>query len=341
MRRRKMLQVSALFSIGAASSALINACSSNQSTSNAPAVNAGTGSKALEIAAIPWIGWGQIHIAEAKGFFKEAGLNVKQTVFQTVTEVNTALLAKKADLACLVACDLLTLTAQASDLKFILASDYSGEVDSIVGAGIQSPADLKGKKLAREDIPYEVVFVEKYLQSIGLTDKDVEIVSLPVPDAAAAFAAGKVDAAAIYEPFVGKVLKERAGSTRLFTAKDTNIIINGLAGSQAALSARREEVVGYLRALEKATKFIQTNQKEAYELLAKWTGVTAEDVAAQMKQVKTLDTAANKTIAFADGNPLNIASSIDAAGPILVKTGKAPKLVAGKDLVDGSFVSAV
>jgi NitT/TauT family transport system substrate-binding protein len=339
MRRREILRSSALFTLGAVSTSILGSCG-NQDTQKTSG-NSSKGKSPLRVAMIPWIGWGSVHIAEQKGFFKAEGIEVQQTVFQTVSEVNTALLAKQMDLAWLVAVDLVVLTEKEPDLKFIYSSDYSGEVDAIVGYKINTAADLKGKKLAREDIPYEVVFTGKYLESVGLTDKDVQILSLPVPDATTAFIAGKVDAATIYEPFIGKALKERPGSKVLYTAKGTNVIPNGLAGSAKVLGDRREDTLAYLRAISKAMKFAKENPKESNELLAKWVGITAKEVEEQMKHVKLLDMEANKAIVFNAGNPLNVIQSIDSAAPILVKSGKAVKAVPGKGLVDDSFVKAL
>jgi NitT/TauT family transport system substrate-binding protein len=340
MRRRDILRSSALFAVGAVSTSVLGSCGKEEVKTN-PAAVAPTKKAPLRIALIPWIGWGGVHIAEVKGYFKEEGIEVKQTVFQTVTEVNTALLSKQMDLSWLVATDLLVLAAKAPDLKFIYACDYSGEVDAIVSHGINSPAELKGKKVAREDIPYEVVFTNKYLESVGLTDKDVQMVSLPVPDAHAAFIAGKVDAATIYEPFVGKALKGRPGSKVLYTAKGSNVIANGLAGDNSVLKTRREDVLAYMRAVAKGMAFAAANPKEANELVAKWVGATPAEVTSQMAQVRLLDMAANKSIVFDDANPLNVVNSINSAAPILLKAGKISKVLAGKDLVDGSFVKAL
>jgi NitT/TauT family transport system substrate-binding protein len=339
MRRRDILRSSALFAIGAVSTSVLDSCGKQSETKTATVIPA---KKApLRIALIPWIGWGGAHIAEVKGYFKEEGIEVKQTVFQTVSEVNTALLSKQMDLSWLVATDLLVLAAKAPDLKFIYACDYSGEVDAIVSHGINSPADLKGKKVAREDIPYEVVFTNKYLESVGLTDKDVQMVSLAVPDAHAAFIAGKVDAATIYEPFVGKALKGRPGSKVLYTAKGSNIIANGLAGDNSILKTRREDILAYMRAVAKGMAFAAANPQEANELVAKWVGATPAEVTSQMAQVRLLDMAANKSIVFDDANPLNVVNGINSAAPILLKAGKISKVLAGKDLVDGSFVKAL
>ena len=334
--RREILRSSALFTLGTLSTVVLGSC--GQPAANSPA-GSPSGKTPLRVALVPWVGWSSAHIADQKGFFKAEGIEVQQTIFQTVSEVNTALLAKQVDLAWLVAVDLLVLVEKAPDLKYIYASDYSGEVDAVIGVG--SAADLKGKKIAREDVPYEVVFANKFLESAGLTEETVEVISLPVPDATAAFVAGKVDAVVTYEPFIGKALKERPGAKVLFTAKNTNIIANGLAGSAPLLQERRNDVLAYLRALSQAMTFAQANPTAANELIAKWVGITPQEVAEQLPNVKLLDMTANKTIVFNASHPLNVMQSIDAAGPILVKVGKAPKALPGTSLVDDSFVKAL
>jgi NitT/TauT family transport system substrate-binding protein len=334
MRRREILRSSAFLTLGAIASGMLESCApETTTTTSAP-------KPPLRVAMVPWVGWGSLQIAEVKGFFQAEGIEVKQTVFQTVTEVNTALLAGQMDLAWLVATDLLLLVDKLPDLKFIFAADYSGDVDAIVGFGINSPADLKTKKFAREDIPYEVVFSNKYLESVGLTEKDVQILSLPVPDATAAFVAGKVDVAVLYEPFVGKALKGRPGAKRLFTGKGSNIIVNGLAGG-AVLKTRRDDVLAYLRAIAKGIKFGEENPQEANEILAKWTGVSAAEVADQLKQVRRLNMAENKAIVFNPSEPLHLVSSFDSAAQILLKTGKISKVLPGMGLIDDSFVKAL
>jgi NitT/TauT family transport system substrate-binding protein len=339
MRRRTVLQSSALFAIGALSTNLLGGCG-NQAAD----VKSGTGTsstKPLRVGLIPWLGWHGTYLADLKGLFKAEGVTVDQKVFQTVTEVNTALLANQIDLAWLVAVDLLVLTAQAPDLKNIMVSDYSGDVDAILGRGISGPADLKGKTIAREDIPYEVVFLGQYLQRAGLTAKDVKILSMTVPDGSAAFAAGKVDAVVTYEPFITKAIKEKPETKVLFSAAGTNIIPNSLAGHSKVLEDRREDVMAYMRAVDKGMKFAKDNPKEANEAIAKWTGITADEVADLMTKIKLLDIEANKSIAFNPQNPLNLLDSVESAAKILKSAGKIKKPVDSKTLIDDSLIKAL
>jgi NitT/TauT family transport system substrate-binding protein len=343
MRRRDIIRSSTFLTIGAVSTSIFGSCSNLLPTpTRSTDTDRITRSKApLRIGLIPWIGWGSAHIADVKGYFKAEGIEVEQTVFQAVSAVNTALLSKQVDMSWLVALDLLVLAAKAPNLKFIYACDYSGEVDAIVGHGIKNTVDLKGKKIAREDIPYEVVFTGEALKSVGLNNEDVQIVSLAVPDAHAAFIAGKVDAATLYEPFIGKSLKSRPGSKVLYTAKNSNTIANGLAADSSVLETRREDVLAYLRAIDKGVAFMKANPKAAHKLIAKWVGATPAEVTAQLAKVNLFNIATNKSVIFDERNALNVINSIDSAAIILKQTGKISKVLAGKDLVDGSFVKAL
>ena len=345
MRRRDIIRSSAFLTIGAVSTSIFGSCGkspqTSTSTTNVTSPASTEGKAPLRIALIPWIGWGSAHIADVKGYFQAEGIEVKQTVFQTVSGVNTALLSKQVDLCWLVALDLLVLATEAPNLKFIYACDYSGEVDAIVGHGIKNTADLKDKKIAREDISYEVVFTSEALASVGLSDQDVRIVSLAVPDAYAAFVAGKVDAATLYEPFISKALKGRPGSKVLYTAKNSNTIANGLVADSSVLETRREDVLAYLRAINKSLTFAKANPKEANKLLAKWVGATPAEVTAQLAQITRFDINTNKLIIFNERNALNVINSIDSAAVILKKAGKISKILAGKDLVDSSLVRSL
>jgi NitT/TauT family transport system substrate-binding protein len=339
MRRRTVIKSSAFLALGLLSTAGLGSCK-RQNTA-APLGDAKSSGQALRVGMVPWVGWSRAHIAEVQGFFEAEGVTVEQKVFGTVTEVNAALVAKELDLAWVVAADLVVLADEAPALKFIMAADYSGDVDAIVGSGISGPEEARGKKFAREDVPFQIVFLNRYLDSIGLTEKDVEIVSLPVPDATQALVAGEVDAIASYEPLVGEALKKKTGSKVLFSAQGTNVIINGLAGHAQVLQSRRKEVLAYMRALNKGLDFANSKPDEANKIIADWVGSTPEETVEILEKLNMLDLADNKSIAFGADNKLNVASSFDAAVPILVSAGKATSDIPGVSFVDSSFVEAL
>jgi NitT/TauT family transport system substrate-binding protein len=336
MRRRTLIKSSSLLAISALTAATLGSC--NQSPGEKSA-SGGDGSVApLKVGLIPWVGWSEIHLADVKGFYKEEGIEVEQVMFQSVSDVNTALLSGQIDLVWLVAGDLVVLSETKPGLKFIYASDYSGEVDAIVGRNIAKPEDIAGKKIGREDVPYEVVFVARFLESVGLTTEDVEIVSLSAADGSTALVAGDLDAVATYEPFVSNALKGSDENKILFSAKGSNIIINGLAAPEEVLRDRRPDVLAYLRAIEKGNQFRISNPDETNKIIGEWIGVSEKEVADLMPKVTKMDLAENKKVAFSTDKKLNVIGSIDAAGPILVAAKQAKSATPGADLVDGSLV---
>lgn len=339
MRRRTVLKSSALVALGALGSLGLNSC--NNGTSKNTSRDSDSGKAPLKVSLVPWLGWGRTKIAEEKGFFEAEGVIVEHQVFQTVGEVDTTLLSGKADLAWIAAADLIILSEKTPGLKFIMACDYSGAVDAIIGKGIKNADDAKGKKFAREDVPYEIVFVSKYLKSLGLSEVDVDIVPLAAADGSAALIAGQVDAAAVYEPFITNARKESDEIEVLFTAEDTNVIINGLAGQEMVLNDRRDDILAYMRAMEKAMVFAQENPEEAHQIIGDWVGLSGEETGELMKQIVLLDLDENKAVAFNNENELNVANSIRDAGPILVNAGKTKAAPDASSLVDGSFVAAL
>ena len=234
MRRRTFCKTSAIAAVSGVTAAALGSCSPSASDSTSNNSGSNGGSKApLKVGLIPWIGWGEAKIADEKGFYKDEGIEVEHVLFQSVTDVNTALLSDQIDLVWLVASDLVVLSDTKPGLKFIYASDYSGEVDSIVGRNIGKPSDIAGKTIAREEVPYEIVFVSKFLESVGLTADDVNVVPLTAADGSTALVAENLDAVATYEPFVTNALESSAGNKILFSAAGTNIIVNGLAAPRA------------------------------------------------------------------------------------------------------------
>ena len=77
-------------------------------------------------------------------------------------------------------------------IRIIYVVDYSNGSDGIIGRDINSPADLKGKTVGRENLLFEKVLLRAYLEKGGLTEADIVIKDLTAADAATAFAAKRV-----------------------------------------------------------------------------------------------------------------------------------------------------
>lgn len=336
IRRRYFVKWLVLFLLGCLTLIFFVACSPQQTTNS----KSTSTNLPLVVGVQPWVGFRGHYIAMAKGMFSAEGVNVKEEFFQAATDTNTALAAGKVDLAWIGRPDLLTLVAQVPSLKIIMVSDYSNGADGIIGHKISKPEDLKGKKVAREDAPYAIVFLGAYLKKGGLTEKDIQVIPLSASDAAAAVAASRVNAATTYEPWLNKAVKESKADI-LFTSKDTNIIPIVLATRAEVIQSRKDAVLTYLKTIDKALKFAASNKTESAKIIAKNLGITPQEVPNQLAGIRPFDIEGNKAEPFNPSNSLYLVTSLDSASKTLNQLGKIPKPVDVKNLVDGSLLKAL
>jgi NitT/TauT family transport system substrate-binding protein len=292
------------------------ACSSQQA-SNAPSPSA-----PLVSGVNPWPGYSGHYVALKKDLFKQEGVNVQEAYFQSATEGITAFLANKLDVAWVTTGDAVQIIAKDPTAKIFYLVDYSNGSDGIMGRGINTPADLKGKTIARENLLFEEVLLRAYLAKGGLTAKDVTIKDMTAADAATAFASKKVDAAVSYEPWLTKAAKQGGGKV-IFSTKGTNLISDVIVTRQKVIDGRKKELQGYLRAVDKAVKLVNAGDAEA------------------LKIVTIFDIAGNKSIGFNLSNPNNVMKNLELTVKTAVETKLLPKPIETKALYDDSLVNSL
>ena len=205
-QRRRALVLALVISLG---SGLLTACQKPSSSGTS-----------VRIGYSAWPGWFPWAVTEAKGLFGSAGVNAKLQWFDGYLDSINALNAGQLDCNSQTLNDTISSIAGGADLQVVLQNDYSTGNDQIIAAeGINSIADLKGKKVAAEEGTVDHYLLLKVLNDAGLKSSDISFVPLETGAAAAAFAAGKVDGAGVYAPFTTQALK-RPGSKALTTSKD-------------------------------------------------------------------------------------------------------------------------
>jgi len=299
--------------------------------------NSNSTPQVLNVGVPLWPGFGPQYVAYEMDLFKEEGIEVKENFFQVQSESNTAFLAGKLDLILTGLTDVVTMASRDPDLKLIMLCDYSDGADGILGRGIEKPEDVKGKTLARESLLTAILLVRRFLEQAGLTEADVNIVDTPAADAAIAFAAGKVDVAATWEPFLSKAAREGNGEI-IFTSEDTNIIPDGYIVRTKTFLERKPELKAYLRAVDKATKLIKERDEEAVAIIAKRLEVTPEEANDFLNGVLMLDIEDNKKIVFNKKHALNIYDSLEFAAETAYDIKLTPELVDIDPLIDDSLL---
>jgi NitT/TauT family transport system substrate-binding protein len=233
------------------SSSLLGACKAEAPKPNAEAavsakpaseLPAPTSSAPLTIAYSDWPGWVAWDVGIKKGWFDAAGVKVDFKWFEYVPSME-AFSAGKVDAVAMTNGDQLVTGASGAPSVALLLNDYSNGNDMVVArAGIDSIAQLKGKKIGVEVGFVSHLLLLNALKASKLSDKDVEIVNLPTDQTPQALKAGSVDAIVAWQPNSGQALREVAGSKAIFTSSNVpGIIYDVLAVSPKSLAERQAD----------------------------------------------------------------------------------------------------
>ncbi|MBD2308909.1 ABC transporter substrate-binding protein [Chroococcidiopsis sp. FACHB-1243] len=316
------------------------ACSPQNSTTSSSSPSSPAPQPQVLISGInPWPGYSGHYVALQKDFFSQEGIKVQETFFQSATEGITAFLAGKVDVGWVTSGDAVQMISKDPSIRMIFVVDYSNGSDGILGHNINSPKDMKGKTVARENILFEKVLLRSYLEKGGLTEQDVIARDLTAADAAAAFAAKRVDAAVSYEPWLTKAAKESGGKI-IFTTKGTNLIADVLVVRQKLIESRRSDLQAYLRAIDKGVKLVNSGDEEAIKIAAQKLGVTPEEAKEQIAGVKIFDLDSNKSIAFNLNHPNNAMKNFELTARAAYDFKIVPKPLELKSLYDDSIVKS-
>ena len=223
----------------------------------------------LKVTLPTWTGYGPLFLAKEKGFFKKNGIDVDLSIVEGLAERKQALASGKID-GMATALDVqVTLAASKIPVQVVWVLDDSHGGDGIlVKKGINSVKDLKGKKVAFEVGSTSHMLALTALKQGGLTEKDVEVVQMSAGDAGAAFAAGKVDAAVTWEPWLTK--GSQANGKVLLSTKDLpGIIVDTISFKEDVIKNRPEDVKAFVKAMGEAMAYWKDNKDEADKIMAK------------------------------------------------------------------------
>lgn len=241
---------------------------------------------ALKIAYSDWPGWVAWDIAIEKGWFKEAGVNVDFQWFEYVASMD-AFAAGQVDAVAVASPDALYTGATGAKNIAILLNDYSDGNDMVVaGPGIENMADLEGKKVGVEIGFVSHLLLLKGLESVGLTESDVELVNTPTHQTPQTLASGDVDAIVAWQPNSGQALKAVPGSKSVYSSADAKgLIYDLLVVTPESLNERKEDWTKVIEVWYRVVDFLkdEANTEEALEIMSARVNLSPEEYAPIVK----------------------------------------------------------
>jgi len=281
----------------------------------------------IKVGLSDWPGWVAWYVAEQQGYFKKNGADVKLVWFGNYTDSVAALSAGRLDANSQTWSDTMAPLAKKVDLKAVLVNDNSAGNDALmVSPKIHSFSELKGKRIALEQYSISHFVLATALAKNGMSIKDANVVNLSAGDAAAAFMAGRVDAAVVWNPWVSKI--ETSGKGRaLFTSRDMPGLIPDLLvanGKSLRDKNKRQELVGMIRAWFEAEAYIRSHPDDAVKVMSKVVGLKPAEYKVFLPGTRFFGAAENTT-AFAPSSP----ESLLASAPVIYRFLSENKLIAG------------
>lgn len=217
------------------------------------------------------IGIGLVSIAYAKGFFRDQGLRVRLSSFQTGAVAVESMLRGHADFA---------VASETPEVKVILAGHRLAVVTNLVHSddalaivarrdhGISSLGDLRSKRLGVAIGTLADYFAYLSLTTAGVPARDVTRVNLTTGSNPAALLSGKVDAVSTAEPQVQQLASMLGARGITFSEPGLYIASNNLVTTPWYAASHPGVVMDVVRGLAAAQAFTEQHPQEAEALLS-------------------------------------------------------------------------
>jgi NitT/TauT family transport system substrate-binding protein len=240
----------------------------------------------------PWIGYGPFWIADEQGFDTDHGVDIKLVNFSGRQELESGFASDKFQAANSATNDLIRLADLGLDFKIVLMQDISLDADGVLSCSpdIRSIEDIEGAKVAFEEFSVSDVLFRYALNEAGVDFDTIDYVPLPPSDAATAAAAGRVDVAVTYQPYLQTAVDEGENCEVIYTAgENPGLISDALAINTEFAESNPEAIEGVLQAWGDAVDYYNENTKDAQAIIAENVGSKPEELGSTFKGVELFD----------------------------------------------------
>src|SRR5271156_5119610 len=159
-------------------------------------------------------------VAIANGDFEKAtGAKIDFRRFNSGAEIFAAIASGDVQVGYVGSSPLAAATSRGLNVKAFYLASISGVDEALVarnGSGINSLADLKGKRLAAAPVSTDHYMLLSTLKEEGIKPGEATVLAIPQPEIVAGWQRGDIDAAFVWDPALGTLLKN---GKELLTAK--------------------------------------------------------------------------------------------------------------------------
>lgn len=207
-----------------------------------------------------------IYIASQKGFFSEEGLDVVLTECSGGHRCLQLVLDGQAHLSTSSELPIVFNSFERTDFAVIgtiVTTSQDVKLVAHARSHIAKPMDLAGKRVGAVARTSSQYFLELYLLTIGLNPQSMTVVSMQPEDMSVALQNGQIDAVALWEPYAYSTIKALGSNAVVLPQNRAYILTFNLVAHRNVLKQRDADLVRFLRAVERAERFIRESPVDA------------------------------------------------------------------------------
>ena len=211
-----------------------------------------------------------LYVAQNNGYFSAEGLEIKFNECLGGHRCLRQVLDGQADVA--TSGELPVVMNSFSSADYVVIGTLTKSSDDIklianARAGIQTPAQLDGKRIGSVKGTTSEYFLELCLLSAGLDPQTLTVVHLQPEDMVEALQSGKVDALSVWQPYGYLALKAMGAGATVVPSNNAYVQTFNLISHRKLVGARDGVLTKLLRAVERAENFILEQPAEAKKVL--------------------------------------------------------------------------
>jgi NitT/TauT family transport system substrate-binding protein len=277
--RLRTAAVALMLTAGAAGCDLLGGSESEPATDGAPPT--------LTVSIMPTTDLAPFHLAVQNEYFQAEGVQVEAVTAPSGQASLAKLIGGEVDIAYSSYTPFFVAQSQgAADLRFVAdassAAPNTTMIVAVPGSGVQSIADLEGKRIAvTATNTISDTLVKAAMREAGVDSSGVQWISIPFPETAPALARGDVDAAFLTEPFITLAARSVGAVPVVDTAAGPAVDLPtaGYAALAQSADENRDAIAAFQRALAKATDEAADRSK-VEALFVEHSGIDAETASA-------------------------------------------------------------
>ena len=291
----------------------------------------------LRVGTVVWPGLECFYLARDLGYYKDT--SIKLVDYPSGSEVLRAYRNGDLEAATITLDEVLLLATTQPNVRVVMVTDTSYGADVILGKpGIKNLQGLKGRRVGVESTALGAFLLTRALGQVGMSPKDVQVISLEVSEHEGAFEKGTVDAIVTYEPVRSKLLA--TGAKVLFDSRQIpGEVVDVLAVREQVLTSNSTSLKALVNGWFRAIDYLKKHPEDAVARMAPREGVTAQQFLESLKGLRIQGLQENqKLLGTTDSSLLKAAKRLS---KVMLDNKLLPKAVDPTPLIEDRLVKSL